>query len=63
MQNAAEENRLAVDAAQIKMATDTDRQIADLRTQGEFAKANQVLGNFPGVFAAAGVAGAMGGGV
>ena len=43
VQNAAEENRLAVDAAQIKMATDTDRQIADLRTQGEFAKANQVL--------------------
>ena len=30
-------------AAQVKMATDTDRQIADLRTQGEFAKANQVL--------------------
>ena len=43
VQNAAEENRLAVDAAQIKMATDTDRQITDLRTQGEFAKANQVL--------------------
>ena len=43
VQNAAEENRLAVDAAQVKMATDTDRQIADLRTQGEFAKANQVL--------------------
>ena len=43
VQNAAEENRLAVDAAQIKMATDTDRQIADLRTQGEFAKAKQVL--------------------
>ena len=43
VQNAAEENRLAVDAAQIKMATDTDRQIEDLRTQGEFAKANQVL--------------------
>ena len=43
VQNAAEENRLAVDAAQVKMATDTDRQITDLRTQGEFAKANQVL--------------------
>ena len=43
VQNAAEENRLAVDAAQIKMATDTDRQTEDLRTQGEFAKANQVL--------------------
>ena len=43
VQNAAEENRLAVDAAQVKMATDTDRQIEDLRTQGEFAKANQVL--------------------
>ena len=25
------------------MATDTDRQITDLRTQGEFTKANQVL--------------------
>ena len=43
VQNAAEENRLAVDAAQVKMATDTDRQITDLRTQGEFTKANQVL--------------------
>ena len=43
VQNAADENRLAVDAAQVKMATDTDRQIEDLRTQGEFAKANQVL--------------------
>ena len=43
VQNEAEENRLAVDAAQVKMATDTDRQITDLRTQGEFTKANQVL--------------------
>ena len=43
VQNAAEENRLAVDAAQVKMATDTDRQIADLRTQRDVAKATQVL--------------------
>ena len=43
VQNTAAENRLAVNEAQVKMATDTDRQIADLRAQGEFEKANKVL--------------------
>ena len=43
VQNAAEENRLTVNEAQVRLATDTDRQIADLRAQGEFEKANQVL--------------------
>lgn len=43
IQNAAAANRLAVQQAQTKLATDTDRQIADLRAQGEFEKADKVL--------------------
>lgn len=42
MANAAK-NRLAVNQAQTKLSTDTARQIADLRAQGEFQKADQLL--------------------
>ena len=42
MANAAK-NRLAVNQAQTKLSTDTARQIADLRAQGEFKKADQLL--------------------
>ena len=41
--NTAAQNRLAVQQAQTKLATDTNRQIADLRAQGEFAKADAAL--------------------
>lgn len=41
--NTAAQNRLAVQQAQTKMATDTQRQIADLRAQGEFEKADAIL--------------------
>lgn len=41
--NTAAKNRLAVNQAQTKLATDTARQIADLRAQGEYEKANSVL--------------------
>lgn len=44
IQNTAAQNRLAVQQAQTKLATDTQRQIADLRAQGEFEKADAVLG-------------------
>ena len=41
--NTAAQNRLAVNSAQTKLATDTARQIADLRAQGEFEKADALL--------------------
>ena len=41
--NTAAQNRLAVQQAQTKLATDTQRQIADLRAQGEFDKADAAL--------------------
>lgn len=43
IQNTAARNHLAVQQAQTKLATDTARQIEDLRAQGEFQKANEVL--------------------
>lgn len=43
IQNAAAQNRRAVNDAQVKLGTDTARQIADLRAQGEFEKADQLL--------------------
>lgn len=43
IQNTAAQNRRAVNDAQVKLGTDTARQIADLRAQGEFEKADQLL--------------------
>lgn len=43
IQAAAAQNRRAVNDAQVKLGTDTARQIADLRSQGEFQKADQLL--------------------
>lgn len=43
IQSAALQNRQAINAAQTKLATDTARQIADLRAQGEFEKADSLL--------------------
>ena len=43
IQAAAAQNRLAVQQAQTKLSTDTARQIADLRAQGEFEKADAAL--------------------
>lgn len=43
IQAAAAQNRLAVQQAQTKLSTDTARQIADLRAQGEFQKADKAL--------------------
>ena len=43
IQSSAAQNRLAVSQAQTKLSTDTARQIADLRAQGEFEKADAVL--------------------
>ena len=43
IQNTAAQNRLAVQQAQTKLSTDTARQIADLRAQGEFEKADKAL--------------------
>lgn len=43
IQNNAATNRLTVQKEQNKLATDTARQISDLRAQGEFEKANQLL--------------------
>ena len=40
---AAAQNQLAVTQAQTKLSTDTARQIADLRAQGEFEKADAIL--------------------
>ena len=44
IQNTAATNRYMVQQEQTKLATATQRQIADLRAQGEFEKANQLLG-------------------
>lgn len=41
--NAAAQNRLTVGQQQTKLSTDTARQIADLRAQGEYKKADAVL--------------------
>lgn len=41
--NTAAQNRLQVNQAQQKLATDTARQIADLRAQGEYEKADALL--------------------
>ena len=43
IQNTAAQNRLAVSQAQTKLATDTARQISDLRAQGEFDRADRML--------------------
>ena len=43
IQNTAANNRMSVNAAETKLQTDTARQIADLRAQGEFEKADKVL--------------------
>lgn len=43
IQSAALQNRQAINAAQTRLATDTARQIADLRAQGEFEKADNLL--------------------
>lgn len=43
IQNTAATNRMTVQQEQTQLATDTARQIADLRSQGEFEKANQLL--------------------
>lgn len=43
IQAAAAQNRRAVNDAQVKLGTDTARQISDLRSQGEFEKADQLL--------------------
>lgn len=43
VQNNAAQNRQTVNSAQVKLATDTQRQIADLRAQGEFQKADKLL--------------------
>lgn len=43
IQAAAAQNRRAVNEAQTKLGTDTSRQIADLRSKGEFQKADQLL--------------------
>lgn len=43
IQNTQAQNHLAVQQAQTKLATDTARQIADLRAQGEFEKADAAL--------------------
>ena len=43
IQNTAAINRRKVNDAQVKLSTDTARQISDLRAQGEFEKADQLL--------------------
>lgn len=43
IQNTAATNRLKVNQAQTKLSTDTARQIADLRAQGDFEKADALL--------------------
>lgn len=43
IQNTAATNRMTVNSARTKLATDTARQIADLRAQGEFQKADSLL--------------------
>jgi len=41
--NTAAQNQLAVNQAQTQLSTDTARQIADLRAQGEYQKADEML--------------------
>jgi len=41
--NTAAQNQLSVNNAQTKLSTDTARQIADLRAQGEYEKADKLL--------------------
>lgn len=43
LQNQIAKNQLAIQQQQIKLSTDTARQISDLRAQGEFEKADAVL--------------------
>lgn len=43
IQATAMENRRAINSARVKLSTDTARQIADLRAQGEFQKADALL--------------------
>lgn len=43
IQNTAAQNRMQVSSAQTKLATDTARQISDLRAQGEFERADKML--------------------
>lgn len=43
IQNAAMQNRVTVNNARTKMTTDIDRQIAELRANGEFEKANAAM--------------------
>ena len=43
VQNTAAKNRQTINSAEVKLRTDTGRQIADLRAQGEFDKADKVL--------------------
>ena len=43
IQNTAATNRQVINSAEVKLQTDTARQIADLRAQGEFEKAGKVL--------------------
>lgn len=43
IQNTAAQNQLAVNQAQTQLATDTARQVEDLRAQGEFQKADELL--------------------
>ena len=43
IRNTAAQNRLTVNRAQTKLATDTARQIADLRAEGDFKKADALL--------------------
>ena len=43
IQNTAANNRYNINAQQVKLATDTQRQITDLRAQGEFEKADKIL--------------------
>ena len=43
IQNTAATNMLKVNQAQTKLSTDIDRQVADLRAQGEFDKADKAL--------------------
>ena len=43
IQNTAANNRRAVNSAQVQLASDTNRQIADLRAKGEYEKADKVL--------------------
>ena len=43
IQNTAATNRQVINSAEVRLQTDTARQIADLRAQGEFEKADKVL--------------------